>query len=111
MQALQCLRWKFFDARHTARVKEGWRFCFLRSHPDPISALTSFSVGSRPKTHPKFPPATHLSGVANARTSCGFTHHAEAAAGVRLSGIEASEQSHDSLGRLTRLARANQPIS
>jgi len=38
-------------------------------------------------------------------------NHAEAAAGVRLSGIESSEQSHDSLGRLTRLARANQPIS
>ena len=37
--------------------------------------------------------------------------HAEAAAGVRLSSIESSEQPHDSLGRLTRLARANQPIS
>ena len=38
-------------------------------------------------------------------------NHAEAAARVRLSGIESSEQPHDFLGRLTRLARANQPIS
>ena len=37
--------------------------------------------------------------------------NAEPAAGVRLSGIESCEQPHDSPGRLTRVASANQPIS
>ena len=36
---------------------------------------------------------------------------AEAAAGVRLPGIESCEQPHDSPGRLTRVAKANHPIS
>ena len=38
-------------------------------------------------------------------------NQAEAAAGVRLPGIESCEQPHDSPGRLTRVAKANQPIS
>ncbi len=38
-------------------------------------------------------------------------NEAEAAARVRLPGIESCEQPHDSPGRLTRVAKANQPIS